>query len=599
MVPRVTAPPRGSGSNGSALSPTTTSGGRRNGGGSSFLFQAIPYLIVIVGIANYALYVIDNAHDSTPMSTLADSLHFSQPIDGRSRMRSGTSSNKGSTNDSRPRQRAQEPPIDRKPMDDSVNKRKAAQSFNPCEFRSYPSHRYYEVSKALDEQPSFLSEAKYIRGEKPIILNPPGREESGEMTKPTKVCIDTAEWEDVASDRYPFSDGQNPSIVSLSVKQKAEGWAIRFFAANVLIPLCQTYGASNVENMFIGIMVVGNAQCGWRMEEDDLRQHHFSDLKEAPDRRTIVTILDEDMETLAQMTLMVEHDAPWGTNRKKGEAIPDKSGKEGAFERSVQYFDDPRFYFHRGHLFVLYRNGPRFGYENQVQNMVHLEKTVDKRGKTTLKAFVKASETFVICCGRNIAFISENGDPRDDYPTLKALTWIDPVTVIDVDPKGEDKQPAKKEKSNIHGTNGYMLPLHATNEYLGIAHFHRPEDRKESEYALHGHHYTHAFFTVAKEKKGGDYKLKRISNEFLFRAMSPTLLGENPPQIDAETIQFASGLDLNGSDVDGKLLITYGVNDCEGGTFFVDMKVVQEMLLNVTAGQEVNDLMAAVETNKE
>ena len=577
-------------------SPPTINGGRRNGGGGSsstsqrFLFQAIPYMCLIVGIANYAMYVIHRvAQDTSSMSTLADSLHFSQPLDGISRMMSGTGS---TSNDKRSRrQRSQgSSAADRKPKD-SVNKQKARRSFNTCEFRSYPSHRYYEVTKALDQQPSFLSEAKYIRGEKPIILNPPEREEAGEMTTPTKVCIDTTEWEDVPSDRYPFSDGQNPSIVSLSVKQKAEGWAIRFFAANVLIPLCQTYGASNVENMFIGVMVVGNSQCAWRMEEDDLRQHHFSVLKEAPDRRTIVTILDEDMETVAQMTLMLEHDGPWGTKRNKGEAIPDKSGKEGAFERSVQYFDDPRFYFHRGHLYVLYRNGPKFGYENQVQSMVHLEKTVDDQGKTTLKAFVKASETFTICCGRNIAFISENGDPRDDYPSLKALTWIDPVTVIDVDPKGEDKQPAKKEKSNIHGTNGYMLPLHATNEYLGIAHFHRPEDRKESEYALHGHHYTHAFFTVGKDKKDADFRLKRISNEFLFRAMSPTLRNEN---VDAETIQFSSGLDLIGSDVDGKLLISYGVNDCEGGSFFVDMEVVQKMLLEVSPGQEVNDLMATV-----
>ena len=553
-------------------------------------------MCVIVGIANYAIYVIHKvAQDTSSMSTLADSLHFSQPLDGISRMMTGTGSG-GSANDKRSRrQRSQSSTAqDRKPKD-SINKQKARQSFNTCEFRSYPSHRYYEVSKALNEQPSFLSEAKYIRGEKPIILNPPEREEAGEMTTPTKVCIDTSEWEDVPRDRYPFSDGQNPSIVSLSVKQKAEGWAIRFFAANVLIPLCQTYGASNVENMFIGVMVAGNSQCAWRMEEDDLRQHHFSDLKEAPDRRTIVTILDEDMETVTQMTLMLEHDGPWGTKRNKGEAIPDKSGKEGVFERSVQYFDDPRFYFHRGHLYVLYRNGPKFGYENQVQNMVHLEKTVDNQGKIILKAFVKASETFTICCGRNIAFISENGDPRDDYPSLKALTWIDPVTVIDVDPKGEDKQPAKKEKSNIHGTNGYMLPLHATNEYLGIAHFHRPEDRKESEYALHGHHYTHAFFTVGKDKKDADFRLKRLSNEFLFRAMSPSLHDEN---IDAETIQFSSGLDLIGSDIDGKLLISYGVNDCEGGTFFVDMEVVQKMLVEVQAGQEVNDLMATVTSNK-
>jgi len=111
---------------------------------------------------------------------------------------------------------------------------------------------------------------------------------------------------------------------------------------------------------------------------------------------------------------------------------------------------------------------------------------------------VKASETLVVDGGRNIALISEEPLGRNENgevgwvssPSLKALTWIDPVTVIDginmqgldalmdtrrlqeetdgerVDPTvngstSEHLQNAqhrrlgsKPTKSNIHGTNG-------------------------------------------------------------------------------------------------------------------------------------------------
>ncbi len=143
-----------------------------------------------------------------------------------------------------------------------------------------------------------------------------------------------------------------------------------------------------------------------------------------------------------------------------------------------------------------------------------------------------------------------------------------------------------KKKSNIHGTNGFLIPLENTSELLGIAHFHRPDKRDTSDYALHGHHYSHAFFTVARNKEG-KYKLNRLSNEFVFRTMSPL----SSPRGDADIIQFAAGLDLIGSDTDGKLLVSYGINDCEGAAFYLDMQEVQHLLQNVAEGQEVVDLM--------
>jgi hypothetical protein len=146
----------------------------------------------------------------------------------------------------------------------------------------------------------------------------------------------------------------------------------------------------------------------------------------------------------------------------------------------------------------------------------------------------------------------------------------------------------------------YMVPLTSTGELLGVAHFHRPENREKSDFALHGHHYTHAFFTIAREADGNvndmtsrPFKLRRLSNEFVFRANS-ILVGETRPTLDADIIQFASGLDLVGSDVDGQLIISYGINDCEGAIFSLPMKRVQQILIVVGRGQEVADLMKTI-----
>ena len=70
----------------------------------------------------------------------------------------------------------------------------------------------------------------------------------------------------------------------------------------------------------------------------------------------------------------------------------------------------------------------------------------------------------------------------------------------------------------------------------------------------------------------------------------------SPSSSDDQTgdvIQFASGLDLIGSDKggEGKLLISYGINDCEGATFFLGMDRVQELLIDVQEGSEVVTLM--------
>lgn len=81
------------------------------------------------------------------------------------------------------------------------------------------------------------------------------------------------------------------------------------------------------------------------------------------------------------------------------------------------------------------------------------------------------------------------------------------------------------------------------------------------------------------------FVLKRLSNEFVF--MAPSSRNKNA----ADVIQFASGLDLVGSDQDGKLMISYGINDCEAAIVFLEMNHVQELLSPVEAGTEVLHLM--------
>jgi hypothetical protein len=61
-----------------------------------------------------------------------------------------------------------------------------------------------------------------------------------------------------------------------------------------------------------------------------------------------------------------------------------------------------------------------------------------------------------------------------------------------------------------------------------------------------------------------------------------------------DIIQFASGLDVVGSDVDGQLIITYGINGCKGAVFALLLRKDQKMLIFVERGQEVLDFMEII-----
>jgi len=442
-----------------------------------------------------------------------------------------------------------------------------------CKFRTYKPPRHYNLNESIESQPSFLSEAKYIRGKLPFVINP-------DLQGLQKICIDTSEWETEDNGRLPFSDGQNPSLVSIMDTSSKIG-------ENNITPLEKIYGLERIKGMYLGLVLFGDAQCRWNLSQEELKAQNFSALQEPPTKRTLVVAFDENRIPVGHAVLELLHDAPWGETRKK---LPPKPTSDGGFERSIKELDDARFFFHNGSLHVLYRNGPYFGYEEQVQHPVHIEAAGD--GK--FKAYIKASEVFQVCCGRNIAFISEIPNEKNNNK-LMALTWVDPVSVIGIELSndGKESEQARRrlreniEESHIHGTNGYLLPLQSTSELLGIAHFHRPDNRKKNPYARFGHHYSHAFFTIQKKESAEtDFVLKRLSNEFIFASPSAP-----DSTTTGDMIQFASGLDLIGTDTNGKLLISYGINDCESATFFLGMDVVHKLLQEVKDGKQVIDLM--------
>jgi len=293
--------------------------------------------------------------------------------------------------------------------------------------------------------------------------------------------------------------------------------------------------------------------------------------------------------------------------------------EEAAYE--LFPLDDARLFTFQKNLFVSYRDGPNFGYDKQVLNRVHLTREADG----LLKASLLASEVNRLCCGRNMALIENMLTNK-----LQALTWVDPVTVVDVhiqdkptNVEGSQTTPRRlsdvppqqasllaaesawnqslvaeqphrrrlessgKKGSDFHGTNGFMVYLPQHHEYLGIGHFHRPPGRQENEYARFGHHYTHAFFTISDQEP---FHLKRLSPELVLES-------EGHPQ-DAEVIQFWSGLERsagsssnNNKDDDDVIALTYGINDCEGAATYIAMKTIDGLLRDVPKGMEVSNML--------
>jgi len=469
-----------------------------------------------------------------------------------------------------------------------------------CSFREYVDRRYYGLSAS--PQPDFLQNAEYIRGVPPVLLDDAVR-----STAPVaKLCIDTTEWDPpdlddpLIKDRRPFSDGTNPSVVSLAPSPRLNATNVRALGAVLGGGGGGGSGGEGADDAadvlslsgyHLAAITISNGQCRWRETPEERAAFGISERETPATVRTLVALLDGDLGTVAQATLRLKRDAQWGKLR----------GFTG--EMVEEQLDDARLFFHGGDVWVLYRNGPRFGYDKQLLNVVHFaEERVgggggDSPPPSAFSAYIKASETVKVCCGRNMAMIStpaaapNAGSP----PSLALLTWVDPVVVFSATNTTmarmqELSNIGKRKTSHAHGTNGFLVPLPTTGELLGILHFHRPEGRGESVHARHGHHYTHAFYTVSDRPP---WRLRRVSNEFVFRSRSSR-------RRDADVIQFASGLDLippsavddGGGGNGGRLLVSFGINDCEGAALFLDVDAVDEILgAEVEEGWEVVDLM--------
>ena len=216
-----------------------------------------------------------------------------------------------------------------------------------CSFRTYKPHRYYPIH---DLSEPFLADSEYIRGKLPSILLSHHEKQDTTPSTPHKLCIDTSSWENLIPGHRPFSDGQNPSFVSLD-------------KPGIDLPIKELYG-KDLKDKFIGLLLFGDSQCRWNMTAEELEQYHFSPLQSAPSKRTMVLVLDHDLQPIGEAVLELELDADWGEKKKKYK-YKRQPNLDGSFKRTIVEMDDARLFFHNDQLHVLYRNGPSYGYDSK------------------------------------------------------------------------------------------------------------------------------------------------------------------------------------------------------------------------------------------
>jgi len=504
-----------------------------------------------------------------------------------------------------------------------------------CEFRKYPERRYYGLNKN-DPRPDFLN-TEYIYGELPQIV----QLKTSEQQKQNKLCLDQTEWYPVKEEeeektatkesvrkgiqilpqtqqqRLPFADGTNPSILKLIDNPRIDPSIRDLFSSSFSSRNNSNRNDNDDEDnvpYYLLTICMTNSQCSWGEDSrEEQIEYNLSTQKEPSTVRTVLLIVNKNFETISEATIKTKIDVLFGGRRNVRPVKPNNQLRMFAL-------DDARLFTHNGQIWVSYREGKLFGYEKQVLNKLHFNITTSSStistktkivpiSENSLTVTLLASETETLCCGRNMALID---NVKTDQ--LQALTWVDPVTVIEVDTKKTDGENnnkngdnqkqrhlvandqdatkkklqqqeqkkkqnnnKKKKESHFHGTNGFMVHLSERNEYLGIGHFHRPPGREKNDYARFGHHYTHAFFTISDTSP---FYLKRLSSELLLPSHAHT--------DDAEIIQFWSGLER--IDV-STLVLAYGINDCEGVATYLDLAVVEDLLLDVPKGKEVVDFM--------
>lgn len=528
-------------------------------------------------------------------------------------------------------------------------------NMNPfCQFRRYPLHRYYKLSTStLSEQPDFLSssspEVEYIYGLWPTLLEQDKHFVPKQDVQ--KLCVNQTEWlgpppptttktgtgRGKKANTWPFADGTNPSVLLMHRIQEQ--------ASHVANMILQHYPTT----YYVVTVCMTNSQCTWK--DDAAMTDPSFDLPDIHQTqpntvRTVLQLLDVHFHKLMETSIYLYRDASWG---KKMKAIEDHTSSDYSY---LPALDDARLFVYQSQIYVSYREGPGFGYDVQVLNPIHISIETEMivthnhtRMKTfhTVTAVIKASESSSFCCGRNMALMPDYRRTKPTVTTSKssqlhALTWVDPVTVEEVDatPIHQRQQqqrqrrrrllvheainktyiktdqegmllpPAQlhhrrlkegKHKSHIHGTNAFMVPIPSktkkTNEplvYLGVAHFHRPNDRKPNEYARFGHHYTHAFYTIATDVVQKNQSPEDRRSTFHLTALSPEfVIRSTHIDNDAEIIQFISGLEYDPRT--NQIILSYGINDCEGAIRRMSYDIVKSMLRPVPHGKQVVDFM--------
>mmetsp|Transcript_2614 Transcript_2614/g.6614 ORF Transcript_2614/g.6614 Transcript_2614/m.6614 type:complete len:377 (-) Transcript_2614:1070-2200(-) len=208
-----------------------------------------------------------------------------------------------------------------------------------------------------------------------------------------------------------------------------------------------------------------HSQCHWRDSPHDAQRLGINTVQSQPDTvRTVLQFLNQELQTVAETTLYLHRNARFGTSQRHGlPAIKvDGSGSNNSTEQQQQLhllaLDDARLFVHQQQLWVSYREGKMFGYDAQVLNPIHFDFQSHGGGDNNnghdlkISATLWASETSSFCCGRNMALL-EQEEPQDDddhnqsttnettrttsrpqqQQQLQSVTWVDPVTVIDVD----------------------------------------------------------------------------------------------------------------------------------------------------------------------
>jgi hypothetical protein len=414
-----------------------------------------------------------------------------------------------------------------------TTKRKNAPSSiaGACPFWTYNKTEYYPLDDAL---PPLLKDAKYIRGQYPVYLDI--------RNSPQKLCIDPRTYQGV----YLSSDGMNPSIVAVDRLNDESSKPFLQRGIRYLATLCIK-------------------KAGLRCPTHSRSQNAT---KSPLERSTFLIGLNVQFQTVAQAIITTKLDV-------------DAYGSQAILRRKhvdevvIDYLDDARIFVFQNQLMVEFHSFQRFGKKMHQVSPLYVSFTTgsDYTNSFNMTASIVASQTEFFCCGKNMAMLVHDTE-------LAALEWIDPVSVIHLSKKGGKFYPKHTIADKIHGTNGFMVNL-GNNELLGVGHFHRDDPAVES-----GTHYTHAFFTLSAT---APFELLRLSNEWYIA--SPQKSSQQQTQ-QPEIIQFASGIDFVADSNRSQLVISYGINDCEGAVCQVEMETVQKMLIPTKGkGQQVGDFM--------